>query len=125
MKKFRFLAWAGAIFNFLVCYNAAQALVKGSWFPDIVTLALCGAGMVLCIALIQKKAWALPKARLQLLIYPAWAVLGNVAAYAMNPQPSNPVLIVVFMSIPIALYLIVWKIWSSENAEKYADVQAS
>ena len=121
MKRFKFLSWAGAIFNFLACAGMVQAFLMGLWFPQIITLLVAGAGLVLCIDLIKKKAVALPKARFQLLFSAAWSVLGSGIAYIMSPQSftANPVLMVANVSISVVLYLIVWKVWSSENAASY------
>ncbi len=124
MNKFKILAWLGAVWNFWSCATLVQPLFAGSWFPQIVDFGLEGAGLTLCIALIQKKSSALPKARLLLLITAGWSLVISVAQYFTNVTPGLRAYVSVFVGIvalTIAVNLALWKIWGSEEAAKYAN----
>jgi NAD/NADP transhydrogenase beta subunit len=128
MNKFKFLAWIGAVWNFWQCSASIDKLFAGSWFPWIVDFGLEGAGLTLCIGLIQKKSSALPKARLLLLITAGWYLVVSVARYFMNEIPeirANMPAFVGFVVLTIAVNLVLWKIWGSDEAANYANSQAS
>ena len=122
MRKYTLLAWAGAIFNFLGCQGTTKSILLGVWFPQIVSLLISGAGLVLCILLIQKKNSALQKARIQLLVSAAWAAIGSVIAIAISPGGfgADLSLVIINVIVTIALSLGIWKVWCSDEAEKYA-----
>ena len=122
MKKFAFLAWAGAIFNFLGCLGMTKSILLGAWFPQIISLLISGAGLVLCILLIQKKNSALQKARTQLLVSAAWVLIGSAIAQAISPQgfAANLTPVIINVVISVVLSLAVWKVWCSDEADKYA-----
>ena len=124
MNKFKILAWLGAVWNFWQCSASIDKLFAGSWFPWIVDFGLEGAGLTLCIGLIQKKSSALPKARLQLLITAGWSLIISVAQYFTNVTPELRTYVPAFVGLvawTIAVNLVLWKIWSSEEAAKYAN----
>lgn len=132
MNKFKILAWAGVLFNSWALVSTVPTV---SSFPlnGIVGLALQLAGIVLCIGLIQKKSSALPKARLLLLISAGWSVVGGISQYLMNPEIFTPDVnspdlaqfavagAVGFVIISVVINLILWKVWGSEGAAKYAN----
>jgi hypothetical protein len=124
MNKYKFLAWAGAVYNFWSCSALIQLLFTRTWFLQIVDFGLAGAGLTLCIGLAQKKSSALPKARLLLLISAGWSLVLSIAQYFMNMTPelrAYAPAFVGFVVLTIAVKLALWKIWSSEEAAKYAN----
>ena len=129
MNKFKILAWAGVLLNSWQLVGTVPA-ISVSPLTGIVGLALQLSGIVLCIGLIQKKSSALPKARLLLLISAGWSVVGSIVQYLMKPEilttpgvDSSAVaaLTVGAVIISVVINLILWKVWGSEEASKYAN----
>ena len=131
MNKFKILAYAGVLFNSWALVNTVPN-VSSYPLTGIVGLALQLAGIVLCIGLIQKKSSALPKARLLLLISAGWSVVGALVQYLMNPEVYTPDVspdlaqfavagAVGFVIISVVINLVLWKVWGSEEAVKYAN----
>jgi hypothetical protein len=131
MNKYKFLAWLGAVWSFWSCTEPVQSLSAGFSFIDLVDLLLAGAGLVLCIALIRKKSSALPKARLLLLITAGWSLMSGILVIA-NPTLRETLseadslawfswLAGVFIGFQVISNLVMWKLWSSEEAAKYAN----
>ena len=129
MNKFKVLAWAGVLFNTLALVATVPEILT-SPLTEVVGLVLQLAGIVLCIGLIQKKSSALPKARLLLLVSAGWSVLGSIVQYLTNPEDLsipgvNPSSVAAFalgiVILKVAVNLVLWKAWGSEEAAKYAN----
>lgn len=131
MNKFKILAWLGAVWNFWSCTDPVKYLSAGFSFIYLVDLLLAGAGLFLCIALIQKKSSALPKARLLLLIAAGWSIVSGTLVMA-NPTLRETLsaadslgwftwLAGIFIGFDVVSNLVMWKLWSSEEAAKYAN----
>ena len=131
MSKYKFFALTGVAYNFWSCTDSIKYLSAGFSFISLADLLLAGAGLVLCIALIRKKSSALPKARLLLLITAGWSIVSGVLMFA-NPtlrEAFAEAEVLSFLSWMYAAYsgfhlianLIMWKLWSSEEAAKYAN----
>lgn len=121
------LAWLGAVWHFWECSFISWGFSFGASFPAIVDFGFAGAGLTLCIGLIQKKSSALPKARLLLLITAGWSLVHSVARIFMNEIPEIRTSTLAFVGVVgvialgIAVNLVLWKIWSSKEAAKYAN----
>ena len=129
MNKFKILAWAGVLSNSWALVGTVPT-ISVSPLTGIVGLVLQIAGIVLCIGLIKKKSSALTKARLLLLISAGWSVVGSIVQYLIRPEVlTNPdvdssavaAFAVGAVIISVVINLILWKVWSSEEAAKYAN----
>jgi hypothetical protein len=131
MNKYKFLAWLGAVYNFWSCTDPVKYLSAGFSFTHLVDLLLAGAGLVLCIALIRKKSSALPKACLLLLITAGWSLVSALLVItdpALREALSGSEylsffswLAGVYVGFQVISNLVMWKLWSSEEAAKYAN----
>ena len=131
MSKYKFFALTGVAYNFWSCTDSIKYLFAGFSFISLADLLLAGAGLVLCIALIRKKSAAPPKARLLLLITAGWSIVDGALMLA-NPtlrEAFSEAEVLSFVSWVYVVYsgfhfianLIMWKLWSSEEAAKYAN----
>ena len=73
------------MYSFWSCKDPVQHLTAALSIVYLVDLLLAGAGLVLCIALIQRKSVALSKARLLLRIAAGWSVFNGLLVL-MNPE---------------------------------------